>query len=87
MANIIASGTTEASSSEFTLTTDSANIYITGGAPGSDARALVQIKAADGTFSTVGELTKQFPAQLLTGAGTYRVTRVATATAFGVDKN
>ena len=86
MANLITSGTSELDSTEFTLTTDSATLFITGAADG-NARATVKIKGADGTFSIVGELTKQFPGKVLTGAGTYKVTRCAAGAAFGVDKN
>jgi hypothetical protein len=86
MANIITSGTTEADSSEFTLASgESATIFLTGSAP-ANAVARVKIKAADASFSTIGELTNQYPAKVLAGAGTYKVTRAANAVAFGVDK-
>lgn len=89
MANIIASGATELDSSEFTLTDGQrATLFITGTAD-ANALASVKIKAADGTFSTIGMLTKSQPAMILDSAGsnTYKVTRAAAATAFGVDKN
>lgn len=85
MANIIASGSSALDSAEFTLTTDSATLYITGAT--GVCMATVRIKGADGTFSTIGELTNQYPAKLLSGAGTYKVTRAATGGSCAVDKN
>lgn len=89
MANIIASGTSELDSSEFTLTdAQRATVFITGTAD-ANAMAAVKIKAADGTFSTLGYLTKGQPAMIVDSAGTntYKVTRAAAGAAFGVDKN
>lgn len=86
MANIIASGTTDADSAEFTLAAgESATLFLTG-ASGPGAIAQVRIKAADGSFSTIGGLSKDAPARVLSGAGTYKVSRSAGTPAFGVDK-
>lgn len=87
MANIIASGTTAADSAEFTLAAGDSTVLLLTGTPASDARAVVRIKAADGTFHRAGELTGQYPAQSLTGAGTYKVSKVASSSAYGVDRN
>jgi hypothetical protein len=92
MANIIPSGTGDATSAEFTLAAgDTATLFIT--SPTADdatpgVLAKVQIKAASGAFTTVGELKYGQLARVLSGAGTYRVWRPAQAAgmAFGVEK-
>jgi hypothetical protein len=90
MANIIASGTADAVSAEFTLAAgDSTTLFITSptgdeGTPGVVAK--VQIKAASGAWTTVGELRYGQLARVLSGAGTYRVWRPATGMAFGVER-
>lgn len=89
MAELIASGTTESASSDFTLTTDSATLFLKDAAgPVVDAGAVadIQIKSSSAEYFTIGSLTSQHLARVLTGAGTYRVVRKANAVAFGVDK-
>ena len=85
MPEIIASGTTAVSSAEFTLT-DGSSAVLSLGNPGSASVAAVRLKATDGTFVTVGNLTSAVPAQILSAAGTFIVTRAATTVAFSVDK-
>jgi len=90
MAELIAIGTTELASSDFTLTTDSATLFLkdaAGSQVDSNALAEVQIKSSGGEYFTIGALTWQIPGKVLSGAGTYRVVRRISAVAFGVDKN
>ena len=86
MPEIIASGTTATSSAEFTLT-DGSNAVLSLGNPGPASVALVQLKSTGGTFVTIGQLTSNNPAQVLSATGTFIVTRAATSVAFSVDKN
>lgn len=97
MAELIASGTTEANSADFTLAAGSSTtLYLkrTSG-PGlpADAEALVQIKSGTEYF-TVGRLTSAAPAQVLSATGTFRVKRMpafgahgTTPLAYGVDRD
>lgn len=90
MAEIIASGTTQADAVDFTLAAGaSANLYLKDAAGPQlppDAVAYVQIKSGTQYF-TVGELNCREPAKVLAGAGTYRVRKMASTAAFGVDKD
>lgn len=90
MAELIASGTTEADSADFILTAGgSATLYLkdaAGSAVAPLSTAEVQIKSGTEYF-TIGTLNIQNPAQVLTAVGTFRVRRMASATAFGVDKD
>lgn len=90
MAELIASGTTEADSADFTLTAGtSATLYLKDAAGSSVpplSTAEVQIKSGTEYF-TVGTLNIRAPAQVLTAVGTFRVRRMASAAAFGVDKD
>ena len=89
--NLIASGNTEASSADFTLTTDQANIHLTPGAglTGLPYNSAVQIQIKTGTvYMTVGTLTDQVPALVLQAAGTYRVFRQACSNgSYSVDRD
>lgn len=91
MAELIATGTAQADSADFTLAAgDSAVLYLkdaAGAQVGANSIARVQIKSADGQYFTVGELNCREVAKVLSGAGTYRVRRLASDEAFGVDKN
>lgn len=87
MAVLIASGTTLASSADFTLTGESSTLFFTAAAAQiPDAIALVEIKSDGGTYHIVGRITGTSPAQVLTGPGTYRVSRLACTVAVGVDR-
>lgn len=92
MPNIIAVGTTALASAEFTLAAgDSTTLFLTsptGVDATPDASAQVQIKAASGAWTTIGELRYGEPAKVLTGAGTYRVWRAARpgGMPFGVER-
>ena len=87
MAELLASGTTAASSADFTLTGESSTLFLTAAAsliP--DVMVVVEIKSAAGVYHVVGDLSDEKPAVVLTGPGTYRVSRQVCATAVGVDR-
>lgn len=90
MAELIASGTTETASADFTLTAGlSTTLYLKdAGGPTVpyNSTALVQIKSGTEYF-TVGQLDDKAPAQVLTAVGTFRVLRLANSSAFGVDRD
>lgn len=90
MAELIANGTTETTSADFTMANgDSATIYLKNAAGpllSSDARAVIQIKSADGNYFTIGEINRANPAKVLSAPGTFRVVKIASANAYGVDK-
>jgi hypothetical protein len=90
MANHIASGTTAASSAaDFTLADGAAatlNLFGAAGVP-SDARATVEILASNSTYVVLGEMNAGNPAMQVFGPGTYRVSKSASAVAYGVDKS
>jgi hypothetical protein len=90
MAEIIATGTTQVDSADFTLADgQSANLYLKDAAGPdvtSGAIANVQIKSGAEYF-TVGSVTGYYPCMVLRGTGTYRVRKLASTDAFGVDKD
>lgn len=87
MAALLASGTTAASSADFTLTGEASTLFLDAAtAQIPDVIVTVEIKAASGVYHIIGNLTDENPAQVLTGPGTYRVSRLACATAVGVDR-
>lgn len=94
MAELLASATTEATSTDFAVTAGTpVTLFLktaTTDTLPSDGWAVVQIKSAGGAYYTVGDLkvTNSTYARILDGAGTYRVKKFATAsgTAYGVDK-
>lgn len=91
MAELIAIGTAQADSADFTLAAgETATLYLKdSGGPqvSSTSIARVQIKSADGEYFNIGELNCREVAKVLSGAGTYRVRRLAADAPFGVDKN
>lgn len=91
MAELIASSVNAANSADFTLTTGvTATLNLKGPADtwvGPQSIAYVQIKSADGRYYTIGALTVQNPASVLSAVGTFRVAKIAAPDAFGVDKN
>lgn len=87
MANIIATGSTALDSAEFTLTAaDTVNLSLIGIA-GLYPLALIMKKGSDAGFVEVGRLTVDQPSKGLSGAGTFKVSRVANGTTSGVDKD
>jgi hypothetical protein len=91
MAELIASGVIDATSSDITATAGAPITLFLKAAAGplipGDAHAVIQIKSADSVYFTVGELNRSMPARVLDGPGTYRVSKFASTTAFGVDQS
>jgi hypothetical protein len=87
---ILASGTTADNSTDVVIAAGSYDtvFFKDAGGPDTpfDALGLVQIKDAAGQYFTIGKLTRHQPGVVLAGPATYRVSRPACATAFGVDK-
>lgn len=90
MAELIATGTTLVTSSEFTLTsTDVVTISLksaTDPVLPSSAQAVINLKTSSGTFIPLGSVTSSTPAILLNGPGTYTITRPVQSLGVGVDK-
>ena len=87
MAVLLASGTTLASSADFTLTGETSTLFLDASAAQiPDVIVLIEIKAASGVYHIVGNLTDENPAVVLSGPGTYRVSRQVCTTAVGVDR-
>lgn len=91
MPNIIPVGKADAYSDEFALGEGKeATLYLTPGAEGElppQCWASVQIKSAASRWIAVGSLTYAKPAQVLSGAGTYRVFRSEASSICGVDRD
>jgi hypothetical protein len=87
MAQLLAPGIAQASSADFTLAGEPSTLFLTSATRQmQDATANVEIKSAAGAYQVIGNLTNEQPAKVLTGPGTYRVTRLACAIAVGVDR-
>lgn len=89
MAALLAVGVIAATSTDFTLTTDTASLFLVSatGPVDPEAVATLEVKSALGNYYPIGSLTaRQSPFLVLSSPGTYRVSRVAGAT-FGVDKS
>lgn len=92
MAELIASGTTQVNSSDFVATAGSPitiSLFDADGVFGNDVVATVFIKSSGGVYRPVegGNLNAQKPALVIDAPGTFRVTKYASAVAFGVDKD
>lgn len=90
MSTLIASGTTAATSADFTLADGQSTTLFLTDATGPDvanqAVALIQIKSAGGQYFTIGRLTHDNPVQVLAAPGTYRVKRDVAPVAFAVEQ-
>lgn len=87
MAELLASGTTLAASADFTLTGETSSLFLTAAAAQvPECVVLVEVKSAAETYHIIGKLTESEPAKVLSGPGTYRVSRQVCATAVGVDR-
>ena len=92
VAELITTGTSEAPSADFTLAAgDAATIFLkdaAGPSTTADANivAKIQIKSAGAEYFDIGELNRNAVALVLSAPGTYRVLRLATSIAFGVDR-
>ncbi|MCA0214520.1 MAG: hypothetical protein LCH79_15250 [Proteobacteria bacterium] len=90
MAVILASGITDANSSDVTVASGfTATVFLTDAAGPvlpADAQAEIQIKSDGGEYFTVGRLTRDTPALVISGPGTYRVRRMACSSAILVEQ-
>jgi hypothetical protein len=88
MTEILAIGTSEATSSDFTLTGESSSLLLTNtsGLLVLGAYADIQAKTAAGAYVTIGRLTYDFPLLVISSPGTYRVMR-PTGGSCGVDRS
>jgi hypothetical protein len=90
MAEYIASGTTAADGADITLADGAAatlNLFAAGASIPYGCVAVVQVKSSNGQYYQLGELDSVNPCLQVFGPGTYRVSRRASGTAFGVDKS
>lgn len=55
-----------------------------GGQMPKDAKVAIEIKDSGGVYNTIGWLTAEEPAKVISGAGTYRARRYATGAIVGV---
>lgn len=90
MAELIATGTTLTNSADFTLAAGaSTTLYLkdaTGATVPPECIALVQVKSGAEYFN-VGQLDGVNSMRVLTAIGTFRVSRLANTSAFGVDRD
>lgn len=89
---IIASGTTEANSADFTVaagTPVTISLFDADGVFGNDVAATLFKKSSGGVYRPVdgGNLSGQKPMLVIDGPGEFRVTKYASTVAFGVDKD
>ena len=93
MSQLIPSGVTADTSADFPLASgESVTIGIFAAAAVAfydDTRAEIQRKASNGQYYTVknGVLGKEYGEHVISGPGTFRVVKRASAVAFGVDKD
>jgi len=84
--SIIADGLTELASSDFSLAAGESTTLSLRGASG-NAVVRIQFKDSAGNYVDFGELNAQNSVKVLSGIGTYRCLRKASATSFGVDRS
>jgi hypothetical protein len=89
MAVVLASGTSAADSSDITVTAGvPVTVFLstaTSVPVPSDVQCDVKVKAAGGTYHTVGQLTGARPALVIDGPGVYRVSRTSASSAVAVE--
>lgn len=89
MANILAAGTTAASSSDFVVVAGTPNTIVLTDAAGPSipegGYVSIQFKAASGEYITVDYLNSTRTGRIMDGPGTYRVHRPLTTVSVGVD--
>jgi hypothetical protein len=89
---IVASGTTQANSSDFTLaagTPATLSLFTASGVFANDMAATVFKKDSGGVYRALkgGDLTAMRPELVLDGPGEFRVTKYASVVACGVDRD
>ena len=89
MAELISIGTTATSSADFTLASGvSTTLHMktaTGVFP-SGAAVAIELKAGS-VYTTIGGLTDSEPVRVLAAPGVYRVRRILSTVAFGVERD
>lgn len=87
MASLIASGTAEATSGDFTLVAGNATTLSLSGAAQPFGTASIQIKSAAATYTPIGTLNSAAPILVLSAVGTFRVVKSGSSVAFGVERD
>ena len=92
MPEIIAAGTALANSADIVIGPGGTATFLLKGGAGADVPfrsvALIQAKGlVSGQYVTIGQLDSAAPIRVLTAAGTFRVSKLATDAAVGVDQN
>lgn len=86
MAALLATGTGAASSADFTLTGETSTLFLVSTAQVlQNSKVVIEIKGANGLYYPFGNLDQSAPVVVLSGPGTYRVTRPA-GVGVGVDR-
>jgi hypothetical protein len=91
MANLIAAATAQATSADVVITTTPATFSLMDTANSTPAMpsrvcALIQIKTSGGVYLTIGQIDSDTPMKSIAAGGTYRVVKLPTKTAVGVDQ-
>ena len=90
MAVLIASSVALVNSLDFSTAKGSITLYLfdaAGPSVPTTSIALIQIKADNGEYITVGQIDGTTPAKVLEASGVYRVSKQADTVAFGVGRD
>jgi len=92
MAAFLTVGNTATTSADFALLAgDSTTLFLVDNVDtdgiSSTAQVDIQIKASDGKYFSIGALSYSNPILVLDAVGTFRLKRIASTDAVGVDKN
>lgn len=92
MAALIAVGTTQVDSADFTLAAGTTTTLFLVDAVAqallpNNLDAVIQIKSAGAIYKTIGSLTSASPVLVLAAAGTFRVRKHGSVAPFGIDQN
>jgi len=85
--SIIADGTTELASSDFSLAAGESTTLSIRGSAGISSRVSIQFKDSASNYADFGELTSQNSVVVLSAIGTFRCVRRVSAVSFGVDRS
>ena len=86
MAVLLATGTSATSSADFTLTGELSTLFLVStGQVLQNSKVIIEIKGANAVYYPFSSLNKTTPVVVLSGPGTYRVTRTA-GVDVGVDR-
>lgn len=86
MAALLATGTSAASSADFTLTGEATTLFLVSTAEVlQNSKVVVEIKGANGLYYPFGNLDQSAPVVVLSSPGVYRVSRPA-GVDVGVDR-